>query len=391
NSISQVFLLSNAKNCTQRWSMKSSQEQNSDTEMSSVCMEPSDSQRNLHHHHLHKQSPESGPVSSASATLTDSNSGVVKEPYMNPVLFKFLFVVGTLVYSSYTILVHLMEVDGTIPWSSSSMVLITEFTKLFLSLGLYLPEARRLGRFELPSPRGAVLYLVPALLYALNNNLAVYIQLQMDPATYQVLGNLKILTTAVLFRLIIKKPLSQIQWASLFVLFAAGVSNSWGGLQRSTGAPDINKASTLHITPLGLFMISAYCTVSGLAGVYTEYVLKKQPALNINMQNALLYVFGVAVNLLTFVVQARGRSDSSFDLFRGFTFLTWVLILSQAIGGMIMGVIMKFASNISKLFLVSAAMVLTTILSVLIFHLQLNIYFFLSLVFVVVAQYMYNM
>uniref|UniRef100_A0A1I8H3M9 UDP-sugar transporter protein SLC35A4 n=1 Tax=Macrostomum lignano TaxID=282301 RepID=A0A1I8H3M9_9PLAT len=329
--------------------MKSSQEQNSDTDMSSVCMEPSDSQRNLHHHHLHKQSPESGPVSSASATLTDSNSGVVKEPYMNPVLFKFLFVVGTLVYSSYTILVHLMEVDGAIPWSSSSMVLITEFTKLFLSLGLYLPEARRLGRFELPSPRGAVLYLVPALLYALNNNLAV-------------LGNLKILTTAVLFRLIIKKPLSQIQWASLFVLFAAGVSNSWGGLQRSTGAPDINKASTLHITPLGLFMISAYCTVSGLAGVYTEYVLKKQPALNINMQNALLYVFGVAVNLLTF-----------------------------AIGGMIMGVIMKFASNISKLFLVSAAMVLTTILSVLIFHLQLNIYFFLSLVFVVVAQYMYNM
>lgn len=307
---------------------------------------------------------------------------------MNPLLFKFLFCVGTLIYSSYTILVHLMEVDGAIPWSSSSMVFITELTKLMLSVGLYLPEVRERGRFECPPFRSALLYLVPAVLYALNNNLAVYIQLQMDPATYQVLGNLKILTTAVLFRLIIKKPLTRIQWASLVVLFAAGVSNSWGGLQNS-GKKGIT-ASTLHITPLGLFMITAYCTVSALAGVYTEYVLKKQASLNINLQNSLLYMFGVGVNLATFAVQSRGRQDGSYDLFRGFTGLTWVLIFSQAIGGMIMGVIMKFASNISKLFLVSSAMVLTTVLSVIIFHLQLNLFFFLSLVFVVAAQYMYN-
>uniref|UniRef100_A0A1I8FE45 SLC35A4 n=1 Tax=Macrostomum lignano TaxID=282301 RepID=A0A1I8FE45_9PLAT len=195
------------------------------------------------------------------------------------------------------------------------MVLITEFTKLFLSLGLYLPEARRLGRFELPSPRGAVLYLVPALLYALNNNLAVYIQCCRWT-----------------------RPLIRSSGHLCLSSSLPGVSNSWGGLQRSTGAPDINKASTLHITPLGLFMISAYCTVSGLAGVYTEYVLKKQPALNINMQNALLYVFGVAVNLLTFVVQARGRQLARDDH----------------------GSYYEIRSNISKLFLVSAAaMVLT--------------------------------
>ena len=29
-------------------------------------------------------------------------------------------------------------------------------------------------------------FTVPAILYAINNNLAVYIQLEMDPATYQV-------------------------------------------------------------------------------------------------------------------------------------------------------------------------------------------------------------
>ena len=60
-------------------------------------------------------------------------------------------------------------------------------------------------------------------MYALNNNLAMYIQLgtfnsfyydlmmfdilviEMDPASYQVLGNMKILTTAFLYRIIMQR------------------------------------------------------------------------------------------------------------------------------------------------------------------------------------------
>ena len=50
-------------------------------------------------------------------------------------------------------------------------------------------------------------FTVPAILYTVTNNLGIMVQMEMDPATYQVLGNFKILSTAILFRLIIRRLL----------------------------------------------------------------------------------------------------------------------------------------------------------------------------------------
>jgi len=38
--------------------------------------------------------------------------------------------------------------------------------------------------------------------------------------------------------------------------------------------PEKLSASVIHITFLGLCMIGVYTTLSGLAGVYSEYILK---------------------------------------------------------------------------------------------------------------------
>lgn len=38
--------------------------------------------------------------------------------------------------------------------------------------------------------------------------------------------------------------------------------------------PEESSAGVIHITWLGLGMISVYSTISGMAGVYTEYILK---------------------------------------------------------------------------------------------------------------------
>lgn len=47
----------------------------------------------------------------------------------------------------------------------------------------------------------------------------------MDPATYQILGNLKIVTTGVLFRLLLQRRLSLLQWIAL-VLLMIGATTS---------------------------------------------------------------------------------------------------------------------------------------------------------------------
>src|SRR6218665_2639173 len=46
---------------------------------------------------------------------------------------------------------------------------------------------------------------------------------------------------------------------------------SYGGLMAK---PEESSAGVIHITWLGLGMISVYSTISGMAGVYTEYILK---------------------------------------------------------------------------------------------------------------------
>lgn len=311
------------------------------------------------------------------------------EKPMNPCLWRFMLVLGVVIYGSYTILVHLCEVDGKLPFSSASVVLITEIIKLCISLIFLFMEVRASDKpLTIPSFRFALPFCVPAILYCINNNLGVQMQLHMDPASYQVLSNLKILSTAVLYRLIIKKPITNIQWIALTMLASAGVSNSYGGMHAK---PTEHSAGVIHITMTGLCLISVYCFVSGLSGVYTEYILKRHYQASLHLQNSLLYIFGIVLNGSAWLTEAMfSRDKDAFNLFKGYTSYTWTLILSQACIGLIMSAVMKHASNITRLFLISSAMLVTTTLSMLIFNLQLNLFFCIAFVLVIVALILYH-
>ena len=65
--------------------------------------------------------------------------------------------------------------------------------------------------------------LIPALLFNFQNNLTFLALSYLDSATFQVLSQLKILTTALLSVLILKTKLDKIKWAALVIL-AVGVS-----------------------------------------------------------------------------------------------------------------------------------------------------------------------
>ena len=64
---------------------------------------------------------------------------------------------------------------------------------------------------------------IPALIYVVQNNLA-YVALQyLDPGTFTVTAQIKLLTTAVFMRLLLGKVLKNVQWVSLVILLI-GVS-----------------------------------------------------------------------------------------------------------------------------------------------------------------------
>ena len=146
-------------------------------------------------------------------------------------VFRAMILFQVFAYGSYSVLVHLCERDGAIMFSSMTMNLVLECIKLFFSVNIHLLDP---ARPTMPAfSNGAWLrkslpYSVPGLLYFITNNLAVHIQLQMDPASYQILSNLKVVTTAVLYRAIIKQKLSRQQWFAVLLLFCGGVLYSLG-------------------------------------------------------------------------------------------------------------------------------------------------------------------
>jgi probable UDP-sugar transporter A4 len=149
--------------------------------------------------------------------------------------------------------------------------------------------------------------------------------------------------------------------------------------------------TTMFIRPLGLPMVFIYCMLSGLAGVYNEWILKKYYTESLHLQNIYLYTYGSLLNFVPAVAIPLlfTRSFRQLNLFEGFSMYTWFLIATQALNGLFMSAVIKHASNIIRLFVISFSLIVTTVLSVGIFHLTLNIYFFISFAAMMCALWLY--
>ena len=62
----------------------------------------------------------------------------------------------------------------------------------------------------------------------MHNNVQFMTLKYVDPATYQILGNLKIVTTGVLFRVMLKRQLNKLQWMALGLLMIGATTSQIG-------------------------------------------------------------------------------------------------------------------------------------------------------------------
>ncbi|XP_076021126.1 putative UDP-sugar transporter protein SLC35A4 [Genypterus blacodes] len=290
-----------------------------------------------------------------------------------------------LIYGSHAPLISLTKVDGRIPFSPSSCVVVIELTKLLVSLGSLILTGGGSALLAPPSLAHVAPYAVPAVLYALNNNLVVVMQAYMDPSSYQVLSNLKIATTALLYSSCLGKRFRPAQWLALALLTGAGALHSYSSLDiDDPERPEDEASPRLHVTAWGLFLVLVYCCVSGLAAVYTERVLKSQK-LSLSLQNLYLYLFGVAINGLSSL--STVASERSF--LEGFSWAVWAIVAGQAANGLLMSVVLKHGSGITRLFVISCSMLVNAVLSWAILGLQLTPLFLLPVSMIVLAAHLY--
>jgi Nucleotide-sugar transporter len=126
-----------------------------------------------------------------------------------------VFVVTNVVLiSSSMVLISHSRVDGKLPFHPMAVTTMVELSKLVISLMVVLLKREPL-RLRW---RESVMYLVPAAVYGFDNNIVYFILLYYNSTTATILSNLKIVFTAVILRVVMKKLLTDVQWTALMFL-----------------------------------------------------------------------------------------------------------------------------------------------------------------------------
>ncbi|CAK0807438.1 unnamed protein product [Prorocentrum cordatum] len=217
-----------------------------------------------------------------------------------------LFLLGSVCYALLGVLSQLSKSpDGSYAYSMPGVVFTAEAVKLCLSFAMLSAE-----RGSLPAAAGAVLggplghwlaYVVPSLLYSVNNNLDMLNNQHMDPATEQVLVQGKILTTGIVWWLVFREHMPARKWAALVLLFLGTVLTGWPA--SDDGAPAERKS--MYIDATGVFLVFAYIWISASAGVYNEWLYKHVGRDDsIHVSNIRLYAIGCVVNFSGYMASA---------------------------------------------------------------------------------------
>ena len=196
---------------------------------------------------------------------------------------------------------------------------------------------------------------VPAFLYLIQNNLLYTATTHLDAATCQVAYQLKLLTTAFFTVTLLRRHISFRRWAALGLLFLGVVLVQ--SPKRSAAAAVVQQSPVL-----GMAAVTGACFLSGLAGVWLERIVKRTADVPIWVRNIQLGLVSLALGLVS-VYTMDGAAVRAAGFFQGYTWLTSFVVLQVSAGGLLVGLIMKYADNVVKGFATSLSIVLSSVVS----------------------------
>lgn len=320
---------------------------------------------------------------------------------------------------------RIMPPSGDHRYFTSTAVFLHEIIKFAISLTVAIYEA---SKTLAPSTPATVLFeqiynavfsgdgwklALPAVFYTLQNMLQYVAVGNLDPVHFQVLYQLKILTTAVFSVCLLNRYLGVTRWISLIILtvgvsvvslpsagesieslFLHGVADHFFprsqhelGFQANTE----NSEPPAHLSrrsatyeginndqfpsdpimnySVGLTAVLIAATVSGFAGVYFEKILKESPChTSVWIRNLQLGVYSILAAFFGGVVWQDGAGILEHGFFEGYNWVVWGTIVLQAAGGVIASIVIRDADNIVKNFATGISIVVSFFVSVWLFN-----------------------
>lgn len=324
--------------------------------------------------------------------------------------------------------VHRNRIDG---FNSIIVILLTELAKLIISVTIYMIRAKgniyKLTNDLKKNQRLLLLYLIPAFLYCLYNNLT-FVNLELfDLTTYYCLMQFRIVVTALVYQIIFRRRLNIIQWSALSILTigclikeygmynklpAASGHDVVGNITSATGdndglqiedytyRPFDKLGPLLHFIALtSLLLVQLFC--SCFAGVYNEYLLKDSSTANnadVVLQNIFMYVDSLFCNLIVYNIASSSERNKSTQMKGGFESaisllgnqLVFILILNNAISGQVASLFLKSLNSILKTFASAIELFVVAILALILFDDPIDGFTIVALSLVSVSIFIYS-
>ncbi|OEU13303.1 UDP-N-acetylglucosamine transporter-like protein [Fragilariopsis cylindrus CCMP1102] len=279
------------------------------------------------------------------------------------------------------------QTEGAELYLASTAVFIMEVMKLGICCCVITYQSDKsllseLNEHVMQSPIEMMKLTVPSFLYTVQNNLLYFALTNLDAATYQVCYQLKILTTAVFSMILLQRKFSPKKWAAL-VLLTVGVS-----IVQISGSRDSSKSETeKHSQFIGLIAVLCAACTSGFSGVYFEKILKGATT-SLWLRNVQMGIPSVIIAFIT-IYAKDGAAVSRQGFLGGYTPLVWTVVTVQAVGGLIVAVVVKYADNVLKVFATSFSIVVSCVLSAIFFDFHASFAFIAGASLVVMSTALY--
>ncbi|KAF4964160.1 hypothetical protein FZEAL_10886 [Fusarium zealandicum] len=342
---------------------------------------------------------------------------------------------------------RVMPPSGDHRYFTSTAVFLNEVIKLAVSLSLAIYDT---SKTLAPTTPATVLFeqiynsvfagdgwklALTAAFYTLQNMLQYVAIGNLDAVHFQVLYQLKILITALFSVVLLRRHLGPKRWLALIIL-TLGVSvvslpqsdssssSSYVPLRDMTDhffprslheighvstdnapAAKLAKRSATYegidhdLPPLDPFMnysvgltaVLIAATVSGLTGVYFEKLLKESPTqASVWIRNVQLSFYSIFAAGLGGVIWQDGQGIIEHGFFEGYNWVVWTAVVLQAIGGMVASVVIRDTDNIVKNFATSISIVISFLISVLVFEFEVSATFLIGTSLVLLSTWIYN-
>lgn len=271
--------------------------------------------------------------------------------------------------------------DGSFPFHESSAVLVAELGKMILALILLqrgyassTDDDFAMTPMRFTPTRCIMLEMaVPGLLYTLSNVLSYTAIGMLGSTKYQLFSNMKIVITAITFRMVIQKRLKVIQWVCLLFLMTGLMVATTGQLKCDNSQEDSSEVDRSRML-WGFILMVVLSLASSVAGVFSELRLKGAPQ-HPMLQNALMYAWSclICLTLFCYKIYTNENLIKGGTFFEGFSWPLWGAILTTAVYGQVIALVFYYCDNIVKVFANSATVIVSAMVDQVLFGKPLTV------------------